>query len=335
MKELNTEIIKMLDDLETYKEVKAECARKAGPTDPYGYPFEAFDAFNDEPLSFLENAMKLYSEAGETYLLLRQINRHSPLFYQMSEQLEKLVNQLGSVCVTKAAMEHQTGEDFEMLSGLTIDWLRGLTAFNFRKSYKAFMETNSYLQHDVKALTLSIRWSALDKRLLATDEKIKKIMTGEVTIDLAERSASVKKDLTKEQCAEGEKTPAAIPSKSSSLPVDKSALRQMAAEAAGISAEQAASGNHQGTEEIPAPAETDNMLSEDKREETAPEKITETAVESAAGDRTSEFPENEIGTFEEIADKAIELPNLSGTMFFKLMKLYGKKLNTCHLPPDT
>ena len=317
MEAMNTEVRKMIDDLEIYKAIKQESARKAGSADQYGYPFERFDAFSDAPLDFTENAIKLYSEAGETYLLLRQINRHSPLFYQMSEQLEKLVGQLGSVCVTKAVMEKQSGKPVDYFEELTIDWLRGITAFNFRKCYKAFMESNAYLEHNVKALALSIRWSALDKRLIATAEKINKIMSGEVKIDISEKESAEKKNLVKDQGAENAETVSALSHKSSALPIDKTALRDMETEQ----------------------AEGCSELTDLKQEEKLAEDMIDTEanpVTEAVSDETSEpdvsvmersaaAEDPNINEAKKYLEETFELPDLSGAMILKLLNFRSKR----------
>lgn len=112
MDELNYEIMQMINEHQVLRSKQAENAQKLGDKDKYGFPFEPDDAINTNKLGFLETAMRLQTEANETFRFLRNINRHSPLFYKMSSELEKLVGQLGSICITKAVIEQQEGQTF-------------------------------------------------------------------------------------------------------------------------------------------------------------------------------------------------------------------------------
>lgn len=183
MEELNNEIMDMVFELQSMHARQKVDAARLGDKDKYGFPFEPFETFSTEPLGFQETAMRLQTESVELYTLMRQVNRHSPLYYQMSSQLEKLLNQLGSACITKAVLEQQ-GQEFHFLDRLTIDSLREKTAFNFRKCYASYMESITTLNYNAEALGLSIRWAALDKRLIATVEKIELIKAGKVKVEV-------------------------------------------------------------------------------------------------------------------------------------------------------
>ena len=231
MDELNYEIMHMINEHRVLRSKQAENAQKLGDKDKYGFPFEPDDAISTNKLGFLETAMRLQTEANETFRFLRNINRHSPLFYKMSSELEKLVGQLGSICITKAVIEQQEGQTFPMLGKLTIDWLREKTAFNFRKCYSSYMESIAFLSFNQSALSLSTRWAALDKRLLATQEKIEKIKEGKISIDLKPKDEKVKDQISTAQSQE--QTPGAssdsentastaFSPKSHALPIDKS-----------------------------------------------------------------------------------------------------------------
>ena len=88
---LNYEIMQMINEHRVLRSKQAENAQKLGDKDKYGFPFEPDDAISTNKLGFLETAMRLQTEANETFRFLRNINRHSPLFYKMSSELEKLV----------------------------------------------------------------------------------------------------------------------------------------------------------------------------------------------------------------------------------------------------
>ena len=231
MEGLNYEIMEMTDKLQIMRYQQRINAQKIGDTDRYGFPFEPADSFSTDPLGFIETAMRLQAEAAELYSFTREFNRHSPQYYQMSAQLEKLVSQLGSVCITKAVIEQQEGQEFPWLDTLTIEWLRKISAFQFRKCYESYMESMTYLNYNGSALSLSIRWAALDKRLQATGDKIEGIKTGKVNVDLNNKPESVKKQDENVRGSESrEESPAAFSPKGSALPVDKAAAREAAAE---------------------------------------------------------------------------------------------------------
>jgi len=187
MEGLNPELMKLAMEHFTMRNTQKSHAPKSGDNDIYGFPFEPAECFSTDPLEFEESAMRLQMEAIETFRLLSNANRHSPLFYKLSAELEKLVGLLGGVCITKAVLEHQEGKSFPMLDTLTTNWLREKAAFNFRKCYSSYMESMSHLLFNRNALSLSIRWAALDKRLIATGEKIEMIKAGKVKVDLSRK----------------------------------------------------------------------------------------------------------------------------------------------------
>ena len=172
MNEMTSDVLQIIDDLQRMQMKQQNDADDIG-RDSCGYAFEPFDAFSTKPLEFVETAMRLHIEALETFSMLRTLNRHSPLYYRLSGQFEKLLRQLGSCCITKAVIEKQENEPFELLQDLTIDTLREMTAFNFRKCFAAFTDSRSAGKFNTSAFDLSVRWSALDKRLIATEEKIR------------------------------------------------------------------------------------------------------------------------------------------------------------------
>ena len=133
MNEMTLETMDIIDGVRAMRKLQIKSAAKFGDKDKYGYEFEYSDSFGTDTLKFQETAMMLEVEANETFKIMREINRHSPLYFQMCAQLEKLISQLGSVCITKTVKEQQEGDTFKLLERLTIRRLREMTAFNFRK----------------------------------------------------------------------------------------------------------------------------------------------------------------------------------------------------------
>ena len=155
-------------------------------TDEYGLPFEPEGCYNSAPLAFEEMVQELWIVTNNAHYAATRYNRHSPTYMLLSDYLEKNIRQLGSCCITKAVIEHEEGEKFGFLSDLTIKRLRKIIGFNFRKCYQSFMESQTLGHYNAATLNLSVRWAALDKRLIATAEKIEKINAGKVKVDLSE-----------------------------------------------------------------------------------------------------------------------------------------------------
>ena len=163
--------------------------------DQYGYPFEPIDTYSTDPLGFIETARMLEAEANNAFLWIRRLNHESPLFLKISAKFEKMLNQLGSICITKAVIEQRKENTFEFdgyLRGITIDWLRGMAAFNFRKIYDTYMDAQDNFSFNQEAFALSLRLAALDKRLHATAEKIEQIKAGKVKVELQEKAPELK-----------------------------------------------------------------------------------------------------------------------------------------------
>lgn len=184
---MTVQICDMIDDLMTRSWRMKNNGKADAEADIYGYPFEPDNAISAEPLGFYESALRLKTEANELFGFIHKLNRHSPLFLKASSLMEKLIRQLGVCCITRAVLE-QEGNDFDLLEGLTISWLKRIAAFNVRKCYAAFMEDREMNRFHSAVLDLSIRWTALDKRLSATEEKIEKIKSGKIRADLPDKA---------------------------------------------------------------------------------------------------------------------------------------------------
>ena len=302
MEDLNSNIMNLMFNLQDLRMQQKANTANMPEKDAYGYAFEPFDCFSTEPASFLEKAMMLDTEAVEIFRQLRELNRHSPLFYQMSSDMEKIVSQLGSACITKAVIEQEGQNSSTMdrlLNRLTIDHLREWTAFNLRKCFASFMESSSVLRYNKTALNLSIRWSALDRRLIATAEKIEKIKSGQVRIDLTDKVEE------REKTVDPEKKTAPFHGSGRALPVDKAAVRDILPE------DPQDSTVVENTEEI----------SEDTTENLITEEMTVPA-EKADLPEPEEYPENEdhMDMFDED-----DLPMVSEEWIRDMAELFAKR----------
>ena len=279
MEKMTEEIMQLIDELHMLDiGRKGENAAK----DRYGFSFEPLNCVCTAPLDFTERTMRLQVEAREAYRLTLKLNRHSPLFIRTSGLLERLLNHLGSYCITKAVLEAQ-GETFDLIDTLDIDRLREMTAANFRKCNESFMENQMIGHFNPKIFALSLRWAELDRRLEATAEKIEKIKTGKIRIDLTEkeRSADPKKESAKEQT----ETNAALPEKGTALPVDKAAVRTYEKQK-----------SETAPAEQPDAAETETAAPTEIKPETAPSH-TETEEQSTAPGTDSPVSENKDEAF--------------------------------------
>ena len=221
MQEITNEILKVFEDLQRMQSKKEQNGTDEGEKDRYGYPFEPCGAFSTKPLEFAETALRLDIEAREMFSQLCTLNRHSPLFYRLSGQFEKILSLLGSCCITKAVIERQENDTFELLQDLTIDSLREMAAFQFRKCSAAFMDSRSCGRINLEAFNLSVRWAALDKRLIATEEKIR---SGRWPVTGGQKSAEESTQYPvsgsqKEAPVEGEQLPEADDHSTGKLPV--------------------------------------------------------------------------------------------------------------------
>ena len=223
--QLNQEFFRMFDDIEDMRYDQQEIVKNQPVRDSYGYAFESADSFSMDELTFTETGMKLWTEADETFWLIRQFNRHSPLFIEMAQHLEKLIGQLGSFLITREVME-QRGLQILVPDTLTISRLRQMTAFVFRKSFKSYLEDLGKFCFHGEILDLSMRYTALDKRLYATNEKIRLIREGKLTVNVAADPAKPKVQSSAPE-PEEDKTPKPLPSNAAALPVDKAAVRDM------------------------------------------------------------------------------------------------------------
>ena len=266
--------------------------------DQYGFPFEPIDTYSTEPLGFIETARMLNAEAKETFDVLRVLNRHSPMFNKISAQFEKMLIQLGRVCITKAVIEQRKENTYEFdahLRDITITRLREMAALNLRKCFDAFMEDREINRYNQDAFALSIRWAALDKRLQATADKIEQIKSGKIKVDLdgkkepaARPSAENQKDLTQETSAERE-TERSLSDHVHALPVDKGALR----ESESVNAEPVSGAPECGPEEPSSLSQARELLSSALEE--TPTATEPEAEQTEPGEDDPEIPADEIG----------------------------------------
>ena len=146
-------------------------------------PDEPVNVFSNAPAEFEERSRMLWDDTQKLYYHACKANRFSENYLKYSEELEKSIRQMGSVCITKAALE-QKGLEFPNLAELGIEELVRMGSYHLRKAHAALegiYKDNSLL--GLSYLKQEFRWDALIGRLLSTEVKIQKIRDGKLNAD--------------------------------------------------------------------------------------------------------------------------------------------------------
>ena len=146
-------------------------------------PDEPVNVFSNAPAEFEERSRMLWDDTQKLYYHACKANRFSENYLKYSEELEKSIRQMGSVCITKAAME-QKGLTFPSLEELGVEELVRMSSYHLRKAHAALegiYKDNSLL--GLSYLKQEFRWDALIGRLLSTEVKIQKIKDGKLNAD--------------------------------------------------------------------------------------------------------------------------------------------------------
>ena len=146
-------------------------------------PDEAINVFSNAPAEFEERSRMLWDDTQKLYYHACKANRFSENYLKYSEELEKSIRQMGSVCITKAALE-QKGLEFPTLAELGVEELVRMSSYHLRKAHAALegiYKDNNLL--GINYLKQEFRWDALISRLLSTESKIQKIKDGKLNVD--------------------------------------------------------------------------------------------------------------------------------------------------------
>ena len=146
-------------------------------------PLEEPDMFSTDPLDFEESTLALLEDVQEIYEYTQILNRFSDKYQKVSWALAKGLAKLASCCVTKAVLEKK-GFRFPKIETLEIPSLFCVAAFNFRKCHAAIKETtNKNYPMWARLIEIEFGWHSLYERLLATEEKIRNILSGKINVD--------------------------------------------------------------------------------------------------------------------------------------------------------
>ena len=260
---MTAQVFNVLDELREHVDIMMKNAGEWPAKDNCGYSFEPDRVFSTEPLSFTEAALMLNSQTADMMRFVYSLNRHSPLFFKASSLLERMVRQMGIFCITKAVLEQQ-GNKLPFLDDITVDKLRRMTAFNIRKCYASFTEDGERNHFNSGLMDLSIRWNVLDRRLIATEEKIEKIKAGKVKADLSGKAEALagEKAAKADPADDARDEAAPLAGGARALPVDKAAAAAMGKQETDPEADGAPMQTEAGAPEAPAEAEAPEAADE-------------------------------------------------------------------------
>ena len=136
-------------------------------------PFEAFDAYSTDPLTFNDQSKLMLDKVDAVFNLAVKYNRHSSQYLKACGKLEQGIKFLASGCLTKIALEMHNYE-LPDLGQLTTDKLFRMTSYHFRKIDRALSE--SIQQNDGEVdddlLDMQFRYYNLLNRLRVTEVRI-------------------------------------------------------------------------------------------------------------------------------------------------------------------
>ena len=156
------------------------------------------DLLNEDPKSFSTDSMVyvqiaagIMEENEELFALSRLCDRFAPQYLKICRTLEKTVEYLGSVCVTKSALKCYQ-EDVAAIEQLTIHRLHQMISFNFRKVKAALDQKKEKLhEFDLELYDQMMSFAKVMERLCATEYRAVAIDLG-----LEEPKEHVKKTVT-------------------------------------------------------------------------------------------------------------------------------------------
>ncbi len=170
-----TEDKKMIAEMNDFLADKSK-ANKSGddPKAEENLPFESIDSYSTDPVGFGEMSLRMLNKVEFVFDLAVKENRFSPKYLKRCTQLEKGIKYLGSLCVTKYALQTK-GQSFPQLGQLSTEKLYCMTSHHFRKLDMAVTEY-MFEHRDVpdKLFDMEMRYFNLLERLRSTEVKIEK-----------------------------------------------------------------------------------------------------------------------------------------------------------------
>ena len=165
---------KMIAEMSDFLADKAKANKKDDPKAEENLPFESIDSYSTDPVGFGEMSLRMLNKVEFVFDLAAKDNRFSSKYLKRCTQLEKGIKYLGSLCVTKYALQTQ-GQSFPQLGQLSTEKLYCMTSHHFRKLDMAVTEY-MFEHRDVpdKLFDMEMRYFNLLERLRSTEVKIEK-----------------------------------------------------------------------------------------------------------------------------------------------------------------
>lgn len=135
-------------------------------------------SFETESMSYVQVAAEIIEENEELFALSRLCDRFVPQYLKICKTLEKTVEYLGSVCLTKSAMNYYE-KDVSLINHLTIEHLHQMLSFNFRKVKAALDEKKNTLhEFDLDLYNQMLSFAKVMQRLRVTENRALDIKLG-------------------------------------------------------------------------------------------------------------------------------------------------------------
>ena len=136
-------------------------------------PFEAFEDYSTDPVSFNDQSKLMLQKVDAVFDLAVKYNRRSSQYLKACGQLEQGIKYLASGCVTKVALEAKKHE-LPDLGQLSTEKLFRMTSYHYRKIDRALSD---YIREkngevDDALLDMEFRFYNLLNRLRSTEVKI-------------------------------------------------------------------------------------------------------------------------------------------------------------------
>ena len=165
---------KMIAEMNDFLADKAKAKSADDPKAEEQLPFESIDSYSTDPVGFGEMSLRMLSKVEFVFDLAAKENRFSSKYLKRCTQLEKGIKYLGSLCVTKYALQTK-GQTFSQLGQLSTEKLYCMTSHHYRKLDMAVTEY-MFEHRDVpdKLFDMELRYFNLLERLRSTEVKIEK-----------------------------------------------------------------------------------------------------------------------------------------------------------------
>ena len=165
---------KMIAEMSDFLADKAKAKSPDDPKAEENLPFESIDSYSTDPVGFGEMSLRMMNKVEFVFDLAAKDNRFSSKYLKRCTQLEKGIKYLGSLCVTKYALQTK-GQTFPQLGQLSPEKLYCMTSHHFRKLDMAVTEY-MFEHRDVpdRLFDMEMRYFNLLERLRSTEVKIEK-----------------------------------------------------------------------------------------------------------------------------------------------------------------